>query len=213
MKHNIEISHEQVSALADGQLHGEAFANTVAGLAQASDARQTWHAYHVVGDVLRAGEPVNSARDVEFLARLKLGLQQEPSRVQRDDATDLIAAYASSTGARGRKGLKSESANQSQYRLNWLAGLASLALVSVLGWQAISAIGESSGVPLLARLAGQADTQTAGLASAASPESTIMLRDPQLDALLAAHRQVGGTSALQMPSGFLRNATYEGAAR
>jgi hypothetical protein len=31
-----------------------------------------------------------------------------------------------------------------------------------------------------------------------------MLRDPQLDALLAAHRQFGGTSALQTPTGFLR---------
>jgi sigma-E factor negative regulatory protein RseA len=39
--------------------------------------------------------------------------------------------------------------------------------------------------------------------------SALMIRDPQLDALLAAHRQMGGTTALQMPSGFLRNATFE----
>jgi len=36
-----------------------------------------------------------------------------------------------------------------------------------------------------------------------------MLRDPQLEELMAAHRQYGGVSALQMPAGFLRNATYE----
>jgi sigma-E factor negative regulatory protein RseA len=41
----------------------------------------------------------------------------------------------------------------------------------------------------------------------------VMIRDPQLDALLAAHRQFGGTSALQMPTGFLRNATFEEGAR
>jgi sigma-E factor negative regulatory protein RseA len=35
-----------------------------------------------------------------------------------------------------------------------------------------------------------------------------MLRNPQLDALIAAHNQVGGSSALQMPSGFLRSATF-----
>jgi sigma-E factor negative regulatory protein RseA len=40
-----------------------------------------------------------------------------------------------------------------------------------------------------------------------------MIRDPRLDALLAAHRQFGGTSALQMPSGFLRNATFEESSR
>ncbi len=38
-----------------------------------------------------------------------------------------------------------------------------------------------------------------------------MIRDPRLDELLAAHRQLGNsTSALQMPAGFLRNATFAG---
>mgnify|MGYP001756961603 FL=1 len=37
----------------------------------------------------------------------------------------------------------------------------------------------------------------------------VMLRDPELDALMAAHQQMGGHSAWQMPSGFLRNATFE----
>lgn len=36
-----------------------------------------------------------------------------------------------------------------------------------------------------------------------------MIRDPRLDELLAAHRQYGNTTALQMPAGFLRNATFE----
>jgi len=31
--------------------------------------------------------------------------------------------------------------------------------------------------------------------------------------LLAAHRQSGASSALQMSAGFLRNATFEGASR
>ena len=59
-------------------------------------------------------------------------------------------------------------------------------------------------------------------ASGASPVATqvlvgegrqpqVMLRDPRLDALLEAHQQAGGAS--QMPSGFLRNATFEGPAR
>jgi sigma-E factor negative regulatory protein RseA len=41
----------------------------------------------------------------------------------------------------------------------------------------------------------------------------VILRDPQLDAFLQAHRDAGGPSALQMPAGFLRNATFEGPAR
>ena len=41
----------------------------------------------------------------------------------------------------------------------------------------------------------------------------VMIRDPRIDELMAAHKQFGGTSALQMPAGFLRNATFEGPAR
>jgi sigma-E factor negative regulatory protein RseA len=37
----------------------------------------------------------------------------------------------------------------------------------------------------------------------------VVLRDPQLEELMAAHRQYGSMSALQMPAGFLRNATYD----
>jgi sigma-E factor negative regulatory protein RseA len=36
-----------------------------------------------------------------------------------------------------------------------------------------------------------------------------MVRDARLEELLAAHKEFGGASALQMPSGFLRNATFE----
>ena len=36
-----------------------------------------------------------------------------------------------------------------------------------------------------------------------------VLRDPRLEQLLAEHRQYGGMSALQMPAGFLRDATHQ----
>jgi sigma-E factor negative regulatory protein RseA len=36
-----------------------------------------------------------------------------------------------------------------------------------------------------------------------------MVRDARLEEMLAAHKEVGGMSALQVPSGFLRNATFE----
>jgi len=37
----------------------------------------------------------------------------------------------------------------------------------------------------------------------------VMLRDPRLDELVAAHRQSRGAAALQMPARFLRNANLE----
>jgi sigma-E factor negative regulatory protein RseA len=47
------------------------------------------------------------------------------------------------------------------------------------------------------------------VAVAGNEGQQVMIRDPRLDELLAAHKQFGSTSALQMPAGFLRNATFE----
>ena len=41
-----------------------------------------------------------------------------------------------------------------------------------------------------------------------SPQGPVV-RDARLEELLAAHKQFGATSALQEPSGFLRNATFD----
>jgi sigma-E factor negative regulatory protein RseA len=40
-----------------------------------------------------------------------------------------------------------------------------------------------------------------------------MIRDPELDKLLEAHRLNGGISALQLPAGFVRNATFDKSSR
>ena len=51
-------------------------------------------------------------------------------------------------------------------------------------------------------------------AAADRPERAtgVMIRDARLDGYLVAHKQFGGSSALGLPSGFLRNATHEGVA-
>ena len=43
------------------------------------------------------------------------------------------------------------------------------------------------------------------------PANGVLIRDARLDQYLAAHKQFGGSSALSVPSGFLRSATYDGA--
>ena len=52
---------ELVSALVDGQLCGDEFSQAMAHLETSSEARQSWHAYHVVGDVMRTGQVAVSA--------------------------------------------------------------------------------------------------------------------------------------------------------
>ena len=195
------IKREQVSALVDGQLHGDEFVHAVDWLGQEEDARLTWNAYHVVGEVLRTGQAMDSTRDAAFLTRLKLGLKQEAAQTDLMIATNLVAANAISALPTGQFDINSESANDSRFRWKLLAGFASLAAVSVIGWQAVGGWDAQRGESQLAQVTVRPST----------PQ--VMIRDPQLDALLAAHRQFGGTSALQMPAGFLRNATFEGAGR
>ena len=57
----------------------------------------------------------------------------------------------------------------------------------------------------------QASTLTPTRVIVGNGKPQVMLRDPRLDQLLEAHQQAGGAS--QMPSGFLRNATFEGPTR
>lgn len=204
--------HELVSALADGQLRGDAFAQTVEWVSEADDARLTWHAYHVVGDVLRSGAAVRSDRDAAFMQRLKLVLQDEPPHGVIFNATNLVANSDVFTGARGLNDINKRAANEGSYRWKLLAGLASLSVVTLLGWQFLGGWIDQSGASQLMQVA-SVKPEVNLTPPVAHSETQVMLRDPQLDALLAAHHQFGGTSALQMPAGFLRNATFEGAAR
>lgn len=75
---------------------------------------------------------------------------------------------------------------------------------------AVAAIAWNAGTGLLASpVASQlAQTNNTSQVLVVSEQGT-MVRDARMQALLAAHQQFGGISALQMPSGFLRNATFE----
>ncbi|HEX2547845.1 MAG TPA: sigma-E factor negative regulatory protein [Ramlibacter sp.] len=189
-------NQEMISALADGQLRGEAFARGVQLASTDARAREAWYAYHVVGEVLRTGRAsVGSAPDA-FLARLQVRLQQEEQRPVAVMPADAVVGGSEHAAA----------ANDRRWKL--VAGLASFAAVAAVGWNVWGGLGAGTGQP---QLAGTPAVQAAVAAASAAPLT--MVRDPGLDKFLAAHRQLGGATALGTPSGFLRNATFEGPAR
>lgn len=212
MMEETQEDRELVSALADGQLRGEEFARAVTLAGAVGDARATWHAYHLVGDVLRDGETGPLGQESAFMRRLQKRLAQEkkPVFVVPAHPASLLEPAPMKRGE--PNGPELQSANDAVFRWKMVAGLASLAAVTVIGWQAVSGLAIQSDSPTLAQ-ANVNQSTAAVLQPVADAEPQVMLRDPQLDALLAAHRQFGGASALQMPAGFLRNATFEGAAR
>lgn len=197
-------STDELSALMDGELSGSQKDRTLSQLLSNEQAQATWHAYHVLGDVLRSDALAEAGADRLFWARLEARLTQEPGIPGKG------AAAVASTEPSPQAGLR-RSANADSFKWGVLAGTACtvlLAVVAVMVWMPRTPSALLAASPGPAQVAA-ADSQanTAVLA----PDG--MIRDPRLDQLLSAHQQLGGHSALQMPSGFLRNATYEGGGR
>ncbi|MDM0043562.1 sigma-E factor negative regulatory protein [Variovorax dokdonensis] len=200
---NDDSTREQISALADGEIHAnsaQAVARLVGQISSADELRQAWCTYHLIGDVLRTGAHTVCADSAEFTTRLRTRLTAE-----------VVAPASSQGGVIEPK----EAANEPVFRWKMLAGVASLAAVAAVAW---NWTGVSSQGPASAQLAQQ-------VPAASSPQLVpgarvlvgdgqrpqVMLRDPRLDALLEAHQQAGGAST--MPSSFLRNATFEAPSR
>ena len=215
---------EQVSALADGHLQGEAFAAAVDAVCTGGEAREAWHAYHLAGDVLRSGSHAPCSDSSAFLARFQQRLAGEPVAAPVRVAPIVVPAALPMQR-------RAEAANEPVFRWKLVAGAASLMAVAAISW---TLVGNGAAVPQAGAQIATAQQQQPAvnsvLAAAAlnsqQPVATnltptrvmvgsgnpqVMLRDPRLDQLLEAHQQVGGAS--QMPSGFLRNATFEGPTR
>ena len=187
---------ELISALADGQLRGEGLARGVQAAA-GDEGRATWNAYCVIGEVLRSGRASATGTSSDaFLARLQARLQEEPAHAA--DVAPVVAPIQA----------RELAANDWRWKL--VAGVASVAAVAAVGWNVWGTAGGSASGP---QLAAAPAAGVVPVAAASDPRAAAMIRDPRLDQLLAAHRQFGGSTALQAPSGFLRNATFEGPAR
>jgi sigma-E factor negative regulatory protein RseA len=209
MKSDVESDKELVSALVDGQLRGEAFSRAVAQVVEEQEARLNWHAYHLVGDVLRSGEAIVGAHELAFSKRLMSRLQQEvPGLVVADLG---VTQTAVNRGFAGQAAVPA--ANDASFRWKILAGVACTVAVGLIVWQA--ALDQRSAIQLVQTLppGGMGGVAAQSTQLVETNRSQVMIRDPHLDALLAAHQQSGSGSALSMSAGFLRNAAFEGAAQ
>ncbi|GKT22265.1 sigma-E factor negative regulatory protein [Acidovorax sp. SUPP3334] len=200
---------EHLSALADGQLRGQDFAQAV-DHASSGDGVATWQMYHLIGDVLRSSE---LARPVDSTLIDRLRTQIEEERVERPA---MVAEAAVLKVAMQEAVKPAVAANASVFRWKMAAGFASLAAVGAIGWTALVGIqsnNQGGQMALVAPVTAAPAVVAVAEGGDTAAQTPVMIRDPRLDELLAAHKQFGNTSALQMPAGFLRNATFEAPAR
>ena len=203
------MDHETMSALMDGQLRGADLSAALRGM-ETAEARESWLLYSLVGDVLRSSDLAHGRHDLALAERVcrHLGPQTQTQMA----AASVVVRKAGEPAA-----------NDGVFRWKMVAGLASFAAVAAIGWGMLGSVGPEPAGPQLAQApaapaAGGA--QVVAVAAVPAPTASppveappVMLRDPRLDELLAAHRAAAGASALGNTAGFLRNATFEGPGR
>jgi sigma-E factor negative regulatory protein RseA len=159
------------------------------------DAALQISTYLAIGKALRGGtdaEVASVAQQDEFWQRVQSGIERAPlERAPVNSPSE--AAFETQVVA----------ANDGQFKWRAVASVA----VGALALSAWLAIGP-----------GQSDSESPAIASYTPTFVPVMstnisvVRDPELDAFLAAHRQRGSASALQGPVGFVRNVAWQAGA-
>lgn len=199
---------ETLSALADGEAAPDGVVSACAAWRSDASARQTWHAYHLIGDVLRSDDlAVAPARDEEFLKRLRVRLADEPV-VLAPEPQRPAQPVPMAAGRSARR---------------WRAGAAVAAgFVAVAGVLVALQAPSPEPAPTVARAPSPvvpvAATTSAAVAESNGEHAVLvtdgkLIRDARLDRYLAAHQRFAGASALGVPSSFLRSATTDAAQR
>ena len=190
---------ESVSSLMDGELAAEESTRAIARLKDAAGdgpQRESWDAYHLIGDVLRDATTGAPALSAGFQARFSARLADEPT-VLAPQATRLKP--------------------KSRWQTYAMSAAASVAAVVVVGWMALSSTkpegvpgGSGTSVlatapvlvvqPLALQPAGLAPQQAAALVAAAKPNAKF----EHAHEYLLAHQGISPTTAFQGVAPYVR---------
>jgi sigma-E factor negative regulatory protein RseA len=187
------LSEQQRAALS-ALMDGDSSAADEACRAWRGDAsaRADWHAYHLVGDLMRSDEHhADDARDARFLVAVRTRLAAEP--------VVLAPTPALTPLARARRARR------------WMAPTAVAAgFVAVAGALMVTRVAtpDSVATSLTAATAVPAASvrPVAVAASQAAVENAPMIRNAELDRYLEAHRQYANGAMQVAPGGAVRNA-------
>ncbi len=183
-------SQSAMSAAADGD------ALALGAVCQAwrtdADARTNWHAYHLIGDVLRSAELASPpAHDVAFLNRLRQRMADEPvvlapKPALRWRASGWLVPAAVAAG------------------LVAVAGVLVMSQVSLpLAPQASQTMAAAPNLSGVMNAGAGAVFATSGSAQV-HPGDAALIRDPRLDEFLRAHQAARGGMAVAVPGSALR---------
>jgi sigma-E factor negative regulatory protein RseA len=187
-----------LSALADGD--AQALDRACGHWRDDAAARQAWHTYHLIGDVMRSEElAVAPTRDAAFLAGVRLRLAAEPVVLAPMPLPLAVAPQ--------------------RRRQVWLlpaaavAGFAAVAVVLVVsrvgvpGAQSAAPVMASASRPVapdVAAVAFQTAARSAMAPTQVNEPGPVVIRDARLDEFLRAHQSIRGGTMVVAPGGTLR---------
>lgn len=217
---------ERLSALLDAEV-GAAEAGTLCKSWQSdAELRAEWHAWHVIGDVLRSDDlGATASGDAAFLDRLRTRLAEEPV-ILAPQPLRTPDEHEAGSGELPQVAAVSVRRRWMQWGTPAAVAAGFMLVVGVFvslprdfapaptmaDARALPTViggGGASAVPSLA----QGLTPASAAGDQAFVASGSLVRDSQLDGYLAAHQQFSGSTALGEPAGFMRVVTHEASGR
>jgi len=183
-----DVRRQRLSALMDGELPPDEVASACAQWHVDASGRQDWHAYHLIGDVLRSDElAVHPARDEAFLQALRLRLAVEPvplapsiAQLPPEAGRPWLPQVANGAAVHGFMPASGTAGAAARRPRHWL--MAPVAVAA--GFVAVA------GVMVVTRLVSPepAGAVLAAARPAPAAASAVLVRNAQLDRYLSAHR-------------------------
>lgn len=175
---------EQLSALMDGELAPDEMARQIKALKNDSEQRQTWVAYHVLGDALRKSPQLS----IDISAKLARQLAEEPTVL-----------------APQRK-LRPGSA---RYAMPLAASVAAVSVVGVLAWQMVR-VNQIDAPAMLAAAPQQlAAAKPAATQVAANTPETVQFARVVSNSYLLAHQEFSPSYAMEGIPAYVRTVSEQ----
>lgn len=219
-----EARAQALSALADGELDEACLAALTAAWAGDGEARARWHAYQLIGDVLRSDELASCAEhDAAFLAALRQKLAKEPvvlAPAALDSRESTQPVVSSAAVRRRRRVWIGSSAVAAGFAMVVISTLA-VRLPDSEGGAQLAQTAQPVAAPMMPAAVAPAAVTAVSLTppreavESAAPvlADAKLIRDARLDRYLAAHKQFSGSSVLGLPSAFLRDSASDAPSR
>jgi sigma-E factor negative regulatory protein RseA len=191
-----EISREQISAFADGEL-ADQHVDVVLATMRKEDGCADWELYHQIGDVLRSDD-MDVKLSQGFAARMAARLEMEPTIVAPVPSvhSPTIAAPVAAPALLARP--------IRRWAMPGMVAAAAMATVAFIATPQLMVATKSapsgSGAPAVA----SADARIA-VVSANAPEG-VVLRDPRIDEYLLAHQRF--SPSVYSTAQYARSATF-----